>query len=183
MRNVYDHIWNVFNYENYISESQEKFEKILEIRKKERFHDLYAFLKKKISTSQKKIAAINNDVNEAKNHLNDFEIGDFIFMNLDSIDKNSKSIIFDKKEIKLDPKRNLVNNAQSFYKRTKKAKTTIEQSLPNLERAKREFNDYSRIYSLLENTSEDGFEIFVTKAQGEKCERCWKYRKLGSHQQ
>ena len=28
---------------------------------------------------------------------------------------------------------------------------------------------------------EDGYEIFVTKAQGEKCERCWKYRQLGQN--
>ncbi len=29
--------------------------------------------------------------------------------------------------------------------------------------------------------TEDGLTIWVTKAEGEKCERCWKYRKLGSH--
>ncbi len=29
--------------------------------------------------------------------------------------------------------------------------------------------------------SEDNYKIFVTKAQGEKCERCWKYRQLGSN--
>lgn len=29
---------------------------------------------------------------------------------------------------------------------------------------------------------EDDFTVWVTKAQGEKCERCWKYRQLGEHQ-
>ncbi len=29
--------------------------------------------------------------------------------------------------------------------------------------------------------SEDGYNVFVTKAEGEKCERCWKYRHLGTH--
>ena len=28
--------------------------------------------------------------------------------------------------------------------------------------------------------SEDGYTVYVTKAQGEKCERCWKYRPLGT---
>ena len=28
--------------------------------------------------------------------------------------------------------------------------------------------------------SEEGYTVYVTKAQGEKCERCWKYRPLGS---
>ena len=29
--------------------------------------------------------------------------------------------------------------------------------------------------------SEEGYTVYVTKAQGEKCERCWKYRPLGNH--
>ena len=33
------------------------------------------------------------------------------------------------------------------------------------------FNEYT----------EDGITVWVTKAEGEKCERCWKYRKLGEH--
>ena len=28
--------------------------------------------------------------------------------------------------------------------------------------------------------SEEGYNVYVTKAQGEKCERCWKYRPLGT---
>lgn len=31
----------------------------------------------------------------------------------------------------------------------------------------------------LKEHSEEGYTIFVTKAMGEKCERCWKYRELG----
>ncbi len=34
---------------------------------------------------------------------------------------------------------------------------------------------------ILNEHSEDGFTVWVTKAEGEKCERCWKYRKLGEH--
>ena len=34
---------------------------------------------------------------------------------------------------------------------------------------------------ILNTYEEDGYEIFVTKAQGEKCERCWKYRTLGEN--
>ena len=29
---------------------------------------------------------------------------------------------------------------------------------------------------------EDGYSVYVTMAQGEKCERCWKYRPLGMHE-
>ena len=36
--------------------------------------------------------------------------------------------------------------------------------------------------NVLNEYSEEGFTIWVTQAEGEKCERCWKYRKLGEHQ-
>lgn len=35
---------------------------------------------------------------------------------------------------------------------------------------------------VLNEYSEDEFTVWVTKAEGEKCERCWKYRALGEHE-
>ena len=35
---------------------------------------------------------------------------------------------------------------------------------------------------VLNEHSEDGLTVWIVKAEGEKCERCWKYRKLGEHQ-
>ncbi len=35
---------------------------------------------------------------------------------------------------------------------------------------------------ILNEYSEEGYTVWVTKAEGEKCERCWKYRNLGVHQ-
>ena len=34
--------------------------------------------------------------------------------------------------------------------------------------------------NVLNEYTEDGYTVWVTKAEGEKCERCWKYRKLNS---
>lgn len=34
---------------------------------------------------------------------------------------------------------------------------------------------------VLNEYTEDGITVWVTKAEGEKCERCWKFRKLGEH--
>ena len=36
--------------------------------------------------------------------------------------------------------------------------------------------------NVLNEYTEEGYTVWVTKAEGEKCERCWKYRKLGEHQ-
>lgn len=35
--------------------------------------------------------------------------------------------------------------------------------------------------NVLNQYEEDEFKVWVTKANGEKCERCWKYRTLGEH--
>ena len=34
---------------------------------------------------------------------------------------------------------------------------------------------------VLNEYSEEGYTVWVVKAEGEKCERCWKFRKLGEH--
>ena len=34
--------------------------------------------------------------------------------------------------------------------------------------------------NVLNEYSEDGYTVWVTKAEGEKCARCWKYRKLNA---
>ena len=34
---------------------------------------------------------------------------------------------------------------------------------------------------VLNEYTENGTTVWVVKAEGEKCERCWKYRKLGEH--
>ena len=36
--------------------------------------------------------------------------------------------------------------------------------------------------NVLNEYSEEDCTVWVTRAEGEKCERCWKYRKLGEHQ-
>ena len=35
--------------------------------------------------------------------------------------------------------------------------------------------------NVLSEYTENGITVWVTKAEGEKCERCWKFRKLGEH--
>ena len=34
---------------------------------------------------------------------------------------------------------------------------------------------------VLNEYTENGITVWVVKAEGEKCERCWKYRHLGEH--
>ncbi len=36
-------------------------------------------------------------------------------------------------------------------------------------------------YDVMNEYKEEGYSVYITKAEGEKCERCWKYRPLGTH--
>ena len=36
--------------------------------------------------------------------------------------------------------------------------------------------------NVLNEYSENDITVWVVKAEGEKCERCWKFRKLGEHE-
>ena len=57
-----------------------------------------------------------------------------------------------------------------------------ESELANIFIVSQAFAGGEKQSEVLNTYEEDGYKIEVTKAIGEKCERCWKYRQLGSHQ-
>ncbi len=54
-----------------------------------------------------------------------------------------------------------------------------EKELCNIFITSQAFAVKEKPQEVLNSYSEDGYDVYVTKAQGEKCERCWKYRPLG----
>ena len=55
-----------------------------------------------------------------------------------------------------------------------------ESELGNIFITSQAFLTDSAPSNVLNSLEEEGYTIYVTKAQGQKCERCWKYRPLGS---
>lgn len=56
-----------------------------------------------------------------------------------------------------------------------------EDELCNIFITSQAFITEGKPLEILNEFVEDDYTVWVTKAQGEKCERCWKYRNLGEH--
>ncbi len=70
---------------------------------------------------------------------------------------------------------------QSEDESNKKALLANEDELGNIFITSQAYITEKAPENVLNTLSEEGYTIYVTKAEGEKCERCWKYRKLGNN--
>ena len=70
---------------------------------------------------------------------------------------------------------------QSEDESNKKALLANEDELGNIFITSQAYITEKAPENVLNTLTEEGYTIYVTKAEGEKCERCWKYRKLGNN--
>mgnify|MGYP002515360675 CR=1 FL=1 len=146
-----------FDYSSYQNACLEKEKLIFSSRKKERFGPLLTLLMTKEKRLKKKILLIEKDKEKAKSHQSDSMIGDYIYTNLDSL-SNKKELNIDGKIVPLDPKKNLVQNANDFYKKAKKAKKALQEIEIQKETAKRELFSVQDSIALLSTSDEEGLE-------------------------
>lgn len=136
--------------EGEVAISDELFNEIItreyDIRNKEKYAEFSKYINSKIKGAQKKIKAIENDVEIAGKNLIFQEIADDILASGLPLKSHQKSYKFNDKEINLDESKTLLENAQNFYKKSKKAKETIERSKINIENAKKEAEEFTKIY-------------------------------------
>ena len=137
-----------FSFEEYCKSQEAKEEKLLALRRKEKYKPLFDLLKRKIKSGEKKILRLEEDQIEAKKHLHDGDYGNFIFMNMENLDPASGKMDYYGETIPLDPSRSLSDNAQRFFKRAKKAKTALSLQETNLKRVKKELSLYQDAQTL-----------------------------------
>lgn len=159
-------------YEESCASSEKELE---EKRKKDRFGFLYDEFERRRKLLERKIKAINGDVAKAEEHLGDGAFGDFIFMNLQSLNPKVESLEVDGRPAQLDPSKTLSTNAQIFYKRAKKARGTIASSSVSLAKTMNGLSEVEASLALLRKADEAGLEelaktwgLTATKRLGEK---------------
>ena len=124
------------------------------IRTKEKYAEFVKYINNKIKGANKKIKAIENDVEIAGKNLIFKEIADNIFALGIDLKSHQKSVEIEGQKIKLDESKTVLENIQSFYKKSKKAKETIERSEINIENAKKEAVEFSEILKEFEEGDE-----------------------------
>ncbi len=156
---------NLFDAKAYSDACAKKEEALLLQRKKQRFAGLMKFLKTKEKALARKIAQIEKDQKEAQSHLDDGRYGDYIYMNYTSLPQKASSFLCEGATIPLDPRKNLSQNAEAFYKRAKKAKATIAIEEENKVKATKELDQTKQLLSLVENADES-FLLSAEKEYG-----------------
>lgn len=126
----------------------------LENRRQEKYKNFLNFINGKIKLINRKIKAIDNDVKLANESLKFADFADEILClglnlkdHLESVEISSGTIVLDKSKTVLE-------NVNSFYKRSKKAKETISRSDLNIKNAKDEIAQYEEILNNFNNASE-----------------------------
>lgn len=114
-------------------------------RDKDKYGPFLKFLNNKIKGAEKRIKAIENDVNIACKNLIFKEIADEILSTETNLKTHKESFDFTGEKIALDSSKTLLENANHFYHKTKKAKETISRSQINIENAQKEKQEYEEI--------------------------------------
>lgn len=156
---------NVLDFEDFCKKCEEKSSILLTQKRTDRNRPLLTLIKRKSKASIKKIEAIKSDISRAELRKEDGKYGDYIYTHYDEIKPNSDHLEIDGESIALDPKKSLSQNAEEFYKRSKKAKTAIEKGKENLKKAEEEKAQYDQLLSIIPMLDEEGL-VKLSKAYG-----------------
>lgn len=133
---------------------EEKTAEEIEIRSKEKYATFIKFLNTKIKGIERKINAIENDIKIASKNLIYQEIADDIFASGIDLKSHQNSYKYGSKDYELDPAKTLLENAQHFYHKTKKAKQTMDRAKINIDNASKEIAEYRHIFEQFEAANE-----------------------------
>lgn len=133
---------------------EEKTAEEIEIRSKEKYATFIKFLNTKIKGIERKINAIENDIKIAGKNLIYQEIADDIFASGIDLKSHQNSYKYGSKDYELDPAKTLLENAQHFYHKTKKAKQTMDRAKINIDNASKEIAEYRHIFEQFEAANE-----------------------------
>ena len=115
------------------------YENALLVHKKEKFTPLYRYIKSRIKSLEKKVKVLASEIEEAKSHIGDADIGNYLLAF--QYDKDELDQYIKENNISLDNSKSLVENANGYFKKYKKSKRTIEMATIEVNKAKEE-SDY-----------------------------------------
>ncbi len=165
-----------FDAKEYLLGQQSRENRMKEDRKRTVYEPLFRQIKARIKSLKHKIKQIGIDIEEAKKHLDDAQYGNYIFTYPDAVTLGDKTMDYYGETVVLDPRKSPTQNADAFFKRAKKAKTTIALGEENLEKAKRELAECEDMLFLASSCDEEALPTLMehfklSRPQGKKKEK------------
>lgn len=131
------------------------FEKSIKQRRLDKYENFINDLNGKIKKCHTKISNIEKDKIAAENNIKYQQFADNLLSSSVNLKQKLPSIIIRENQIKLDPSKTIIDNVQTFYKKAKKGKKTLELVQSNLDRAKQEIESYQKILNELYNSNSE----------------------------
>ncbi len=150
-----------FNLKEFQDFCKEKEKSIFQKRKNEKFGFAITHYKNRKKLLERKIKYLENDQKEAKLHLDDSQKGDAIYICYSSLSNRQGSFEYEGLKIELDPSKSLSQNAERYYKRSKKAKETILNAEKFLSETRKELDNVNDILSLIDVANENSLETYA----------------------
>lgn len=142
--------------ESYKKECLNYFEEAKNQRRKDQYSFLFTSVKNKIKSLEKKLIILENGIKEATNQLEYKDYGNLLYTVSD--ESMIQEYLNDGLLKDYDLSLNLKENAQRYFKKYKKAKSTIEHNKEEILKAKEDIIYYQRIYTQLENGDDEDLE-------------------------
>ena len=130
-------------------------------RNKNHYQDFFASAKTKIKSLKRKIARLEEDIQSGKEHLNDFEYGNYIYTYKEELKEGIDHIEIDGVRVSLDPKKSLIANANAFFKSAKKAKNSVEIGTKIKLESEKELVDLTNLLSLASTADPEALALLV----------------------
>ena len=132
---------------------EDYYQSSLETRNKEKFEELFKFIKIRIKSLTKKLVTLDNAIEDAKSKLCYSEIGSAILGY--SYDEQELKNYLQENNIEFDQKLSAGQNAEKYFKKYKKAKRTIEMNEIEKQKAKEEIAHLNFVLSSSTYMEED----------------------------
>ena len=130
-----------FAIEDYFRRCHEAERKMEQSRKNNLYQDFFRMINAKIKSLKHKIAQIDTDIEKGKKHLDDYQYGNYLFTYPESVQEGSASFDYYGERVALDPLKSPAENANEFFRRTKKAKNAIALGEENKKKALEELQE------------------------------------------
>ncbi len=151
-----------FSLETYQENCQKAEIDIFQKRKAEKFGFAITHYKNRKKLLERKIKYLEKDQNEAISHIDDNLKGDAIYICYSSINNRQGYFEYEGLRVELDPSKSLSQNAERYYKRSKKAKETIANTAKFILESQKELENVNDILLQIDVANENSLETYAS---------------------
>lgn len=155
-----------FDVPGYFKDCEKSLQILQERRKNSLYQSYFREIKAKIKSLKRKIDQIDADIEKGKSHLHDADYGNYLFTYPESITPGADHFDYYGERVPLDPRKSVNDNANDFFKKTKKAKNAIALGEENKKKAQQELQECEQMLAFAQSCDEETLSRLIGNQSG-----------------